>query len=528
MSNAKLLAVTVERFKSFEARTRVELAPLTIILGRNNSGKSSLIQSLLLLKQTLSDARPDVMFKHEGVVEAFNLRELTFGWPAQAESVPGPSIVVEWECDVAVRATLEQPRPPDLANLAKLSGVPWLANPPERRTLRTTMSLDTLEVRGTTKVGSIRLESIEPERTTSLVITVGDSGSSCGWNGQSASKIDVDFDHFVPYLRVDRGELGPRDKQRAWHNAHLVLFAQPLQDLKKLLSDMQYLGSSREPPPSLYRVKAAPNELGVSGELAANLLHRREHEIVHYLPLLDVSTGALSVSHTVRARPLVDAVNNVMEALSVRANVRVQEVQEVGFRVLFGEASIVHVGRGLGYLLPLVELGLFADPMRFTGAAEDLSLSDYARSCGAFTQVALEEPEAHLHPKVASRLAHWLVSLAMSNRRMMVETHSDHLVRRLRGLTARAGKGSELERWLLENVMVLSVQQDAQGRSTVTSSRLTAEGGVSEVWPADFMDEATDEESAIYYAKLDKTRDDAVPGDVSWNDADEPERDDAP
>jgi hypothetical protein len=95
-------------------------------------------------------------------------------------------------------------------------------------------------------------------------------------------------------------------------------------------------------------------------------------------------------------------------------------------------------------------------------------------------------------------------------------------------LVARAGKDSELEQWLLKNVVVLSVEQDAAGRSTVTSSHLTPEGGVGEVWPADFMDEATDEESAIYYAKLDKTKDDASTGHVKWNDTDEPEVDEAP
>src|SRR6185369_4680262 len=76
MSNAKLLAVSVERFKSFEHNTRVEFAPLTIILGRNNSGKSTLIQSLLLLKQTLRDVNPEVMLRLDGTVDAFNLREL--------------------------------------------------------------------------------------------------------------------------------------------------------------------------------------------------------------------------------------------------------------------------------------------------------------------------------------------------------------------------------------------------------------------------------------------------------------------
>src|SRR5215210_4426381 len=46
-------AISVEGFKSFAERQRVEIGPLTLLAGANSSGKSSLIQPLLLLKQTL-------------------------------------------------------------------------------------------------------------------------------------------------------------------------------------------------------------------------------------------------------------------------------------------------------------------------------------------------------------------------------------------------------------------------------------------------------------------------------------------
>lgn len=92
MSNAKLTAICIERFKSFKQATRIDLAPLTVVVGRNNSGKSSLIQGLLLLKQTLADPRPEVMLRLEGMVEAFNLREMTFGRPGKEPVVAGPVI----------------------------------------------------------------------------------------------------------------------------------------------------------------------------------------------------------------------------------------------------------------------------------------------------------------------------------------------------------------------------------------------------------------------------------------------------
>jgi predicted ATPase len=521
MSNAKLLAVSVERFKSFQKKTRIELAPVTVILGRNNSGKSSLIQSLLLLKQTLSDPRADVMLKHEGMVDALNLRELTYGWPSAGERVDGPSITLEWDSEVNIKEALHQPRMPDLGNLAKHSGVSWLEDPPETRLLRTKFTIETQEVDGAAVVSSLHLESVH-DSITSLKVLIANGGATCTWNGRQAAKIDVEFDHFIPYLRIDRSNLASRDKQRAWHNAYLVLFAEPLADLKKILIELQYLGSGREPPPSLYRAKVAPNELGVNGEFAAHLLHRRASEIVHFLPLPEITSESPRIPELVLASPLVDAVNTILSGLSVNASVRVEDVKDVGFRLMFGDASILHVGRGLGYLLPLVELGLFADPIKFMGDTENMSRKEYELKCSSFTQIALEEPEAHLHPKVASRLAHWIVSLALSNRRVIVETHSDHLVRRLRGLVARSGRGSDFEQWLLDNVVVLSVEQDAEGRSTVASSRLTADGGVRETWPVDFMDEATDEESAIYYAKLDKSNDVSPASGINWIEGDEP------
>ena len=50
-------ALRVRNFKSFGDKTqRIELRPLTLIFGPNSAGKSSLIQSLLLLKQSYRSA----------------------------------------------------------------------------------------------------------------------------------------------------------------------------------------------------------------------------------------------------------------------------------------------------------------------------------------------------------------------------------------------------------------------------------------------------------------------------------------
>jgi predicted ATPase len=45
--------IAVEGFKSIATRQEIEIAPLTILAGANSSGKSSIMQPLLMLKQTL-------------------------------------------------------------------------------------------------------------------------------------------------------------------------------------------------------------------------------------------------------------------------------------------------------------------------------------------------------------------------------------------------------------------------------------------------------------------------------------------
>lgn len=78
MTTSRLLSIEIERFKSYQAPTRVELKPLTVLVGRNNCGKSSIIQALLLLRQTVNHASPNVPLVIDGEdVQATSLRELT-------------------------------------------------------------------------------------------------------------------------------------------------------------------------------------------------------------------------------------------------------------------------------------------------------------------------------------------------------------------------------------------------------------------------------------------------------------------
>jgi predicted ATPase len=53
-SKKGITSITIEGFKSISQKQSIEVKPLTILAGPNSSGKSSIMQPLLLLKQTLN------------------------------------------------------------------------------------------------------------------------------------------------------------------------------------------------------------------------------------------------------------------------------------------------------------------------------------------------------------------------------------------------------------------------------------------------------------------------------------------
>ena len=69
-------------FKSWKDSPEVKLAPLTGFFGTNSSGKSSLLQMLLLLKQTVERSdREEVIFFGDAssLVNLGNFREMIHG-----------------------------------------------------------------------------------------------------------------------------------------------------------------------------------------------------------------------------------------------------------------------------------------------------------------------------------------------------------------------------------------------------------------------------------------------------------------
>ncbi|GIW83134.1 MAG: hypothetical protein KatS3mg105_4941 [Gemmatales bacterium] len=76
-----LKALELENFKAFGERTRIEFAPITLIFGENSAGKSSILQSLSLLKQTRESREGGALLlprAETGTVDLGSFQELLF------------------------------------------------------------------------------------------------------------------------------------------------------------------------------------------------------------------------------------------------------------------------------------------------------------------------------------------------------------------------------------------------------------------------------------------------------------------
>lgn len=100
---------------------------------------------------------------------------------------------------------------------------------------------------------------------------------------------------------------------------------------------------------------------------------------------------------------------------------------------------------------------------------------------GGFELVYIEQPELHLHPLAQSRMADVLVDAALRGVRVIVETHSDLL---LRGFQIAIAKG----RIEPSRVSLNWFSRDlTTGLTTVNKASLDEDGAFGD-WPVDFDD----------------------------------------
>lgn len=434
-----LTSLRIQNFKAWRDTGEVRLAPLTVLFGSNSSGKSSLHQFLLLLRQTAESpdrrrvlhfgdgtspvdlgAFPDVVTNHDLT------RSLHFslGW-----SRTDPFEIADVKTGAAFRGTSLRFE----ADVKTTGGAtPRLAVEQFEYELLAGESVMKLGLRSEKSGYKITNAGFQP------VHAVGRK-----WPVSAPT-------HFYGF---------PDDVNTRFQN--LEIAADLTFALEEELRSLAYLGPLREAPERLYRWSGEePEHVGWRGELSvAALLAGRDRTFnrrakQHKKPL-----------QAVVAQWLKDL--GVIGSFEVTPIARGRDQYEVRVRTT-GSASevlLTDVGFGVSQVLPVVVECFYA--------------------AGGQT-VIIEQPEIHLHPSVQANLADMFIDALKIREdghergvQFIVESHSEHFLRRL----LRRIADETIDR----DEVALYVARPGGTRGSRLDPLEVDEYGIVHNWPDDFF-----------------------------------------
>lgn len=249
-------------------------------------------------------------------------------------------------------------------------------------------------------------------------------------------------------------------------------------------NSVEYLGPLREAPHALYDPGPTQTDLGPTGKFAAAVLHAQADARTVMPAIPDSQRDGHS-----RIVPLNEALNSWLQWFGLADEATSEDLGRLGIGLsvtpsaLRRPVDLTSVGVGVSQVLPVVLLCLLAKPG---------------------TLVILEQPELHLHPRLQQDLADFLLACVETGRQLVIESHSEHLVNRLRRRVA-ADDTDETR-----DLVKLVFAESNEGITTYRESKINPYGGLDDDWPDGFLDLGARESRALIKESATKRRRDSV------------------
>lgn len=247
---------------------------------------------------------------------------------------------------------------------------------------------------------------------------------------------------------------------------------------------VKYLGPLRDEPKPIYPHGGAIDtaDVGFKGEFTAAVLEMNKDIEIQYVPSSEFKKSSGSAKESLV--PLSEAVLDWLQYMGVAEKFVTSDKGRLGHELrvspVGGDAlhDLTHVGVGVSQVLPILVQSLLAEK----GAT-----------------LIFEQPELHLHPKVQTRLADFFVSLALQNKRCIVETHSEYLINQLRFLSVKSEEDS------ISKLSKIYFVEKENGASVYRPMAIN-EFGVIANWPAGFFDESEELAAETIKASIQKKK----------------------
>ena len=387
----------VQNFKCWKDTGCIRMAPLTLLFGANSSGKSSIGQFLMMLKQTAESPDRKTVFYPGGkntAVQLGSYQEMVFHHDPENE------ILFEYQWSLPNIFRFKDP----------VSGRSY--------------SGDSLNFEADVSLGDSKQNLLQVKRIQYQLFKQKDQALSIELSKKQDKR---EYDVITKNYNL------VRKKMRAWALKDINRFygfpdevvvyyqnAEFVQALdfeqEQLFNSICYLGPLRSKPDRVYTWgESAPESVGASGEnTIAAILSARSRKIGIVKP------GGKRASP---ARPFEEVIASKLKQLGLIETFEVENISGQLYKVKVrakGSADGVNlpdVGFGIPQVLPVLVQCFYAPP-------------------GSI--ILMEQPEIHLHPSAQSALADVLIDVINSkengkdrNIQLIIETHSEHFLRRL-------------------------------------------------------------------------------------------------
>jgi predicted ATPase len=439
----------LKNFKGWEDTGPIRLAPITVFFGSNSSGKTSLLQSILLLKQT-QDSPDRSRVLHPGhymdarsLVDLGTVADIVFRHDTERVL----EILLAWTLDDVIPI----PKTPPPRELQFMLGV------------------------GLTPGGEPFVEHARYHLGQAHAAMLRRADGS-GYDVNTVPTLGRRPGRPTTLPRPTRFYGFPEEVGSQFRNVQWL--ADLAFALEKQLRRVHYVGPLREyPRPSYVWVGERPDNVGTRGEAAVAALlaagaqsrevGRGQGTGRRYTPFDQVVAGWLK-----RMGLIQDFVVRRIAEQRKEYEVRIRRSPEST------EVPITHVGFGVSQVLPVLVQSYYAERQ---------------------STIIFEQPEIHLHPRVQADLAEVLVDAAkVCDVQFIVESHSEHFLRRLQRLVAE-------EKGITRDDVALYVCNVEDGRSTITALEVNEVGSITN-WPKDFFGDDLEDLVAMSEAALRRAR----------------------
>lgn len=475
------MRISIKNFKAIKSLENFELRPLTILSGVNSSGKSSFIQLILLLKQTLDldSARNHLVLKGD-LYDVNSFKDIVAGKDLSNK----------------IKVTFEFSKEEDLAfsSESRITYFDSFAS----FILRVEVAFDFFS--GKEYISDFTVSYVLPSGDKNELFVkfrtrrgkderyIADSNSTIFgeklW-GRDLTLSDLSFLSIFPNsYEITEVEVvsGAEDGDVGITNTSKKRHFPKMDGIKALINNtfgaISYIGPLRDQPLDEYSHSDIRQGVGKKGEYTAQILEIYSSQSIEYFKPTVTSDG---IEYSLEKSSLLDAVRVwICKVFGIADNIYAKK-QSDSYSIFlvneFGlETTIKHVGFGISQVLPIIVEGLRLAPG---------------------TTLILEQPEIHLHPKLQSLLFDFLYSLVLNGRKIIIETHSDHFITRMRRRVAEDSKSE------MQNNINLTFIESGAGELYFGTIELD-NFGTLDYFPENFIAETSQEMKAIIKAQMKK------------------------